>query len=528
MTLLIDKKTILGKGATANIYNGIENGVNVAVKIYHANVKINKSKIDAMLSNVPVHIKINSEGIEIPILAWPSRLIEEDGVAIGYVMPLVNLNDSFPLDYYYDKILFKKLNAPDEAALSFKIDVAKNLSSVVSDLHNNGHYFIDLKPQNIRVFRKTHDVTLLDCDGFSIQSKNGIRYPADLISTDYIAPEVTRENLQPKELGEYQDRYALAVILFQLLNNGTHPFQGILISDIKNVHTNDEKAAAGLYPHGKIENPQIKPRSHSIHHLWQDSTRDLFDRAFAGSPERRPSAKEWADHFKNILSKRELVRCDKYPNQVAHMRYRDKNCPECYLEKIPKINTAQNRKKQIPINGNTTSNQEWQPLWWIVGIFILLGLLIKCSASSNTDYVPAPAAENNYTPPAPDIESSKEYKTDIPNTQAAPQPPQPYAAVYVDDSSNVFGWGAGYSSEKDAKIAAKKSCHERGATGKCVKTVSGPYRCLALAISASGYRFSYLADTQAEAEELVLKNCEADASGGSCYIPSEGSGCSTW
>jgi len=539
MSLNIDKKTVLGKGATASIYKASLDGVSFAAKIYNETTGINKAKINAMLSNAPNQLKLDSNGAEAPLLAWPIKIIESDtGSAIGYLMPLIDLNNSFPLDYYYDKVLFEKLNAPDEAALSYKLEVAKNLADVVSYLHANGHYFIDLKPQNIRVFKKSHIVTLLDCDGFSIFSKNGVRYPAELISTDYISPEATKENTPPKDLGENQDKYALAVILFQLLNNGTHPFQGIINSDTITANTNDEKAAAGLYPHGLNVNDKISPRPQSTHHLWPNSTRLLFDRAFIGEPDSRPSAKEWYEHFNELLIKKALVRCDQQPSKVAHMRFKNKPCPACYLEKIPKFTRPQGtRKPRVTKTVAQQSNSDTQLIVWGFIIFIILVLFVSCMSNKTEApapaYEPAPAVDVTPQPSAPLVDSNPvlPYAYDpalsanaqSPKTAEVNPAPHGYVAIYLGDSYG-FWWAAGYQSEKEAKASAKKGCKKY--YGSCKQHISGAYRCLAIAEGISNARGWAMADSKTDAENQAISQCQSG--GDVCSIPNQGSGCSSW
>jgi serine/threonine protein kinase len=376
----INPKNQLGKGATAIIYKAEFNSEIVAAKIYHPDKRVNEPKISAMLLNKPDNIHIKFAGSTYPQIAWPfATLRDENGVAAGYLMPLVDLTDSFSLDYFYDQVLFKKMNAPDEVALSYKLEIAKNLSSVVASLHKNKHYFIDLKPQNIRVFRQTHIVSLVDCDGFSIadkKSSDDSRFPAELISTDYISPEAFRSKSSPKELGENQDRYALAVILFQLLNNGTHPFQGILKND-EGIATNDEKAAAGLYPYAIVPNPAIKPRPQSIHFLWDDKTRELFDRAFVGKPNERPSAEEWATHFGKLLEEKSLVRCDKEPLNIAHMRFKGKDCPSCYINNLKTFKPNSNKNTlSYPKNNVSNPNTKSMPNDELFLIFISIAIVL--------------------------------------------------------------------------------------------------------------------------------------------------------
>lgn len=349
----IDKSSKLGRGATATIYKAHFDGNVYAAKVYNDINRFNKAKIEAMLSNPPANILIKFADEIFPQLAWPQKIFRLDnGQTHGYLMPIIDLEESFPLDYFYDPILFNKLNAPEESALSYKVEIARNLASIIADLHKHGHFFIDLKPQNIRVYRHTHVVTLLDCDGFSIACKTDKRFPADLISSDYISPEAYKNRTSPKQLGVEQDLYALAVILFQILNNGTHPFQGIIQDNNIDAATNDEKAALGLYPHGIQKDNRILPRAQSIHELWPTSTRMLFDSAFVGNEKQRPTAREWAEHFDQLLKDKVLVRCENHPLNIAHIKFKLKECPRCYLDKL-----AKKAKNQKPKSTNTAPNK---------------------------------------------------------------------------------------------------------------------------------------------------------------------------
>jgi serine/threonine protein kinase len=422
-SLAISLASKLGRGATATVYQVQSDKKLYAAKIYHQDQNFDREKILAMLDVQPENREVVHNGQEYPQFAWPLAIIENDrGDGVGFLLPLVDIHDSFTLDHYYDKGLFKKLNSPDEGALSYKLEIARNLAQIVTELHRIGHYFIDCKPQNIRVFKRSHLVTLIDCDGFSINGKFK-RYPAELLSTDYIAPEVHRRHALPSTLGEPQDRYALAVIIFQLLNQGTHPFQGIA-SDLNSpFNTNDEKAAAGLYPHGFIENSEIKPRPQSIHHLWDAETRRLFDQAFTtSSPTSRPSAKEWANHFEKLLFSKSLVRCKRILNNLDHIRFRDMDCPACYLENLPAFKPEM---KPVQVFDSTSSafnnknlshntlppttskkNSESHITFIIIGVVILYVVILLFTSSNKNSQVTEPSVSL----PAP--------TSDVPRSQA--------------------------------------------------------------------------------------------------------------
>lgn len=331
------EKSRLGRGGAATVYRVHLGGRDWAAKIFDQERAVNGSKIAHMIANVPPCAEATVGSKSYARLAWPVALLRNaNGADVGYIMPIINPDISASLDHFYDKGLIRKFGMEAETALPYRLEIARNVAALVRELHACGHHFVDVKPQNVRVFRDSRTVCFLDCDGFSISSSGG-RFPAELISTDYIAPEAVRHNTPPRNLGEAQDLYALAVIIFQLLNRGTHPFQGILSDGRIVAPTNDHKAAAGLYPHGMVADPRIAPRAESVHHLWDDGTRHLFDRAFLqAQPGARPSAAEWEANFENILSNKLLVRCDAFPSSYEHIRFREKVCPACYLSSITK------------------------------------------------------------------------------------------------------------------------------------------------------------------------------------------------
>jgi serine/threonine protein kinase len=522
--IVVYRDSSLGKGATATVYRATINGGNYAAKIYHDKSKLNTKKIEAMIANPPDNLTGETAGVVYPRYSWPLSIIEDDsGNSVGYVMPLIDLQESFTLDHYYDKNLGKKLNSPDEVALSYKLEIAANLSRLISHLHSHGHYFIDFKPQNIRVFKRTHAVTLIDCDGFSIKSPAGQIYPAELLSTDYISPEAFRGHKSASELSEDQDRYALATIIFQLLNGGIHPFQGITTGQIS-VPTNDEKAAQGLYPHGVVSDPRIQARPQSIHNCLDDSTRTLFDKAFMGLPTHRPSATEWANHLDGLLKNKMLTRCEQHPYDIRHMKFMGKDCPECQLQKIQVTKPAKQKSSvklppitndsfssPIPAAASTGIDPGIKVVLIGVGLVIFIGFLIAMFKNGNSS--------QPYTPPV------------VKNTQPSYSPPPAapavatgYASIYVDLKSQGFAWATGYPTQEEADSAARSGCQKRGATADCTRSSAGPFKCVALYESAE-WRHTALGNTKYEAESAAKRNCENKSGVGTCNIPEKGSSC---
>ena len=413
----------IGEGATAFIYKAIFKNQIWAAKIFKEGHTINAEKIQSMLHHQPDDLIVNIDGEDFIQFAWVKYVIKNSiGNIIGFLMPYISHDDTFSLDTFYDPVLSKRLK-PYEAALTLRVQLALNLCELIENLHKNKHFFIDIKPQNIRVYKKNHNVVLLDCDGYSICNKNNIpnRFPADLISTDYIAPEVTRNNQKPSTLGIQQDLYGLSVILFQLFNRGTHPFQGITTDKNISASTNDERASLGLYAYGLNSNQSVKPRLQSFHNLLLDETRYLFDKSF--ETQSRTTATEWVNHFNEILNNKKFETCEKIDKfrkldkDIVHIKFTGKDCIGCKLEsekkpsKITKRNyNIESIKSDNKLNSNPISSSQniiYTPVnkpdefnfskfffYALIAIFVVV-LVTKCTDQTTNNYPSSSSIANN-------------------------------------------------------------------------------------------------------------------------------------
>lgn len=150
---------------------------------------------------------------------------------------------------------------------------------------------------------------LIDCDGYRISAKK--TFHARELRPDFAAPELQRSgsNVRPDMGDEYQDRFAIALIVFSLLNDGlTFQRQG-------ESRANHPKRYSVAHPRVALRirataQPLVVPgSSSSIHERFPDALRDLFDRAVLKVGPDRPSAKEWADGLHQLLAS--ASRCKK-------------------------------------------------------------------------------------------------------------------------------------------------------------------------------------------------------------------------
>jgi DNA-binding helix-hairpin-helix protein with protein kinase domain len=332
----IDESQEIGRGATARVCAVTTPDFRDRLaKLYRDPARINESKLQAMLDNPPSSMLMEDGSVPYPQYAWPTHLVHDAGNQLrGYLMPRIDEHLSLTLDFFYDRDLIALRNLQNECALTFRLTIGRNLCALLADLHRCGHCVIDFKPQNVRVFLRTHSVALLDCDSFRITGKNMRIFPATNYSSEYVAPEGLSNPIGPSALSEGQDRFAVAIVLFQLLNNGIHPFQGRLLNGA-DAPTTDDKIRQGFYAYGMTAHEVIQALPQSMHACFDGETRRLFDSAFtAANSLDRPSALAWQEHFDRLLTEQQLERCVQRPNDPNHIRFPGMPCGVCHFEGV--------------------------------------------------------------------------------------------------------------------------------------------------------------------------------------------------
>ncbi|CAN5418280.1 hypothetical protein BH10PSE6_BH10PSE6_04970 [soil metagenome] len=314
----------LGGGAVGDIHR-LEGMPGVVAKVYRlpADRTAYEQKIEDMIRDPPNLPPLQENGREYPQIAWPiAALRESTGWFVGFVMSEIDMVAATELENVLQKVSRRVRKLPE--FYGGRVLLAANLSAVMAELHDHQHYFIDMKPVNIRFYPGSWYLAILDTDGFSVHGET--RWPARQFSEEYIAPEAKGEG--PAVLGLEQDLFALAVIIFRLLNNGLHPYQGL---DLRpNLPTTiQERIFENLYAYGRTSSAEVRPAPSTIHDTFEDATRELFDRAFGGDPATRPTAEDWKVHLQGLVTAGVLRRCRRRPDEHMHF---SRTCGLCALD----------------------------------------------------------------------------------------------------------------------------------------------------------------------------------------------------
>ncbi len=322
--------TALGKSGGAGEVFAIENKPGYVAKLYHATTQQEQlahyaEKIRWMIHNKPDLPEIPAEYDCIVQLAWPVAVVMTGSKFAGFVMEKIDFDRTLELDY----LLTRRQAAEEgfEADFGKLVTVCYNLASLINCLHSKKIAVVDLKPINLKIYKSELYVSILDCDGFHIHSDNFIS-AAPQVTPEYLAPEFHDMAVTHPES---QDWFALATIIFRLLNYGIHPYAGIAVKHFPYPTELAGRIKIGLYPYGKSPHKNVRVTPASVHECFPDSLRELFDRSFVASARNRASAYEWAAVLSNFANKStgRMSKC-----KAGHLHFLGKPCPTCLREAV--------------------------------------------------------------------------------------------------------------------------------------------------------------------------------------------------
>ncbi len=290
-----------------------------------------RGKLSVMIAHPPLDPTLSDRRHH--SIAWPQEILFKapgKTAFAGFLMPRVD-GKVFrtALTYLSPESRVKELGG----AFNWKYlyTAAINVASSVGALHEKGYCIGDLNESNLLIAPSAL-ITIIDCDSFQVPDPTTGRVYRCLVGK----PEYTAPELQGR-YGEIDrtlasDRFALGVLLFQLLMEGTHPYQarGEAVADLPSTQ---EKILKGLFPYASGIQGVSPPAFAPPFDLLDPGLRQLFLRCFDaghGNPAARPSAHEWYDtlHHRESL----MLICPVNDNHIhfSHL----KQCPWCERARI--------------------------------------------------------------------------------------------------------------------------------------------------------------------------------------------------
>ncbi len=325
-------QTLLGTGGEAQIH-ALPQASQLAAKIYHEPKDEYARKLALMLAHPPFNAPTKEEDSTRAAIVWPVELLRkpDHGKQVaGFLMP--RLHAMRPLmDFYNPRA--RRLAAP-LFTYQYLHRTARNLAAAVSRLHERGYVIGDVNESNVLV-SETALVTLVDTDSFQVRDPHSdavFRCPVG--KPEFTPPELVNTRFADFDRTVEHDRFGLAVLLFQILMEGTHPFSSVyagagepppLEARISAGHfAYDAARSAGLY-RPMLTAPAFTTLAPALQRLFQQA----FVTGHA-QPQYRPTAQAWADALH--AAEQSLVTCHRnaqhrYGNHLH--RNHSAACPWC-------------------------------------------------------------------------------------------------------------------------------------------------------------------------------------------------------
>jgi DNA-binding helix-hairpin-helix protein with protein kinase domain len=302
----------LGEGGEGTVYIGDDTSV---VKIYKVAPEKDRQEKLRLL------VDVGNDQLR-RIAAWPTAVVRDGrGVPAGFVMPRVD--NRIPFNQITSPAVRKRL-APNRH-WDFLAHVCRNVAAAMQLIHDTGVVIGDVNDLNILVSVESGRITFIDVDSFQI-THGGRSFPSGVGVPMYLPPELQGASLVGILRTVEHDRFALAVLIFQALMMGRHPYVGIgsigtrelpdMIRQLPFAYGDRARAMGIGIPPGALPLSVLTPE---LAELFTTS----FDRRA------RPEARRWVaalDTFKSSLS-----RCGE---NAGHMLVAGRGaCPWCELER---------------------------------------------------------------------------------------------------------------------------------------------------------------------------------------------------
>lgn len=293
---------------------------NMVAKIYHSQ-RLNASletKVHAMVATPPNDI--TRATVNHVSIAWPEAVLLNGTSFAGYLMPKIPKSDNLYA------LLQPQQRAQKHPSLNHRhlYRSARNLAFAMDAIHQKGYVVGDVNFRNA-LFNDRALITLVDCDSMQVTDAQNKIHRCLVGIPEYTAPELQKKDLATINRTINHDAFGLAILIFQLLMQGFHPFAGKPLPgapDVEQVHV--YCITQNIFPYvsnNVFAPPKAAPPIGALPAALQNLLREAFLTTI------RPTPKQWADTLGMIESR--LVRCT---NNHEHWYPSDGACVICEVD----------------------------------------------------------------------------------------------------------------------------------------------------------------------------------------------------
>jgi DNA-binding helix-hairpin-helix protein with protein kinase domain len=317
--LFVDDKLVrlgerIGKGGEGEVF-ALPDGSGRAIKIYSGSDAAGREeKIAAM-----VRLRFGEQSA---LVAFPLAIVRDRrGAFVGFMMTLVR--EHKPLFELYAPGA-RKQNFP-QASYCFLAHVALNTARAVASVHKTGCVIGDINHSGVLISKQAQ-VALIDADSFQVIDGHRKHY-CRVGVPEYTPPELQGVNLGSVLRTTNHDAFGLAIVVFQLLAMGRHPYVGAYA---KGDLPLPRAIAEHRFAYSRQRNVEMAapPGAVSLDDFPIPLAR-AFEAAFGPSQQaNRPTAAQWVSLLQEY--EQSLRRCS--AEKLHHHSTAAKICPWCRME----------------------------------------------------------------------------------------------------------------------------------------------------------------------------------------------------
>jgi DNA-binding helix-hairpin-helix protein with protein kinase domain len=302
---------LVGRGGEGEVY-AVQGAPALVAKIYTGDrASSREPKVKAMLAAALAESS--------SLISYPSALVlDQRGRFAGFLMRRVD--KAKPLHQLYKPISRKKHFA--EVDYRFLVHVAINVAKAIASVHRTGCVVGDVNESGVLV-TGAGKVALIDADSFQIEH-GGRRFGCEVGKPEYTAPELQNRSLKDMVRSTSHDDFALAVMLFQLLWMGRHPFSGTFRSGEMPLERAIGEHRFAYSSHRDV-GMTPPPNVYGLD-LFPPYVGSAFEDAFAKGVT-RPSAERWVTILEQVPA--DLLQC--VADRLHHYPSTARECPWCRM-----------------------------------------------------------------------------------------------------------------------------------------------------------------------------------------------------
>jgi DNA-binding helix-hairpin-helix protein with protein kinase domain len=308
--------SVLGKGGEGTIFDVVGDGA-LAVKIYTDGKEADRrEKLNAMIAD--------RFSTKTPFVAAPIETVVTNGAIVGFTMKkAIGGKTVHLLCLPSDRIAeFPQAN------FRFLIHAALNYAKSVASIHSLGAIIGDVNESGALV-NQSGLITLIDSDSFQYRS-GGRVFRCKVGKPEYTPPELQGQQFGKIERTINHDAFGIAVIIFELLFMGRHPFSGIYKGS-GGQPTIAEAIQRGRFAYSSFKSATMMEPPPYVPVLADIpvDVAEAFQQAFElNSAKPRPTAGEWVALMETM--ERGTLGCSANP---AHFYSKNAaSCPWCRFE----------------------------------------------------------------------------------------------------------------------------------------------------------------------------------------------------